>query len=449
MTPADTPLDPFAKAVMQLVTKQPPTAAITVYSTQGIKLIEKGSVVSPGLYERITQHSLSVPLQDSLQAQGSVTGKSLRATAELLFSQMPILARLIDKPAMQSLLLQALETLPLPAPIVFQLTVARDVQAGLYRHLVCTALVAGWLASGQTTSRVDISMLVTAGLLHDLGMLHVDPILLTPDAPLSREQRRQLYSHPLVSELLLQRHPEYSRELVRAVREHHEMLDGSGYPAGLTSSKISPWGRILSVSQVVSALIRPERPLGALRLSLLLRTNRHHFDPVLGQRVLAVLQLVLQADVSSQALLSPVSDESTEEAALQAASNPVVNPLERLICIDMVLTAWPGEFARNSDFAQVRRDGMALIGEQCVHMRRIFAETGATVAQLTLLSSLPSDDALNTELSLITRELAWQMRTLIRRVRRKWALAADEAYPEVLQSWLTQAEEACRDLINA
>ncbi len=224
--PADTLLDPFSAAVSQLVAKQPPTAVAAIYSAQGIKLIEKGAVVRPSIYERITQHRLSAPLQDSLQVQDSVTGKSLRSTAELLLSQMPVLVRLIETPAMQALLLQALETLPLPAPIVFQLTVARDTQPGLYRHLVCTALVAGWLASGQTTSRFDISMLVAAGLLHDLGMLHIDPILLTPDAPLSREQRRQLYSHPLVSELLLQRHHEYPTELIRAVREHHEMLDG-------------------------------------------------------------------------------------------------------------------------------------------------------------------------------------------------------------------------------
>ncbi len=193
-----------------------------------------------------------------------------------------------------------------------------------------------------------------------------------------------------------------------------------------------------------------------LRLSLLLRTNRHHFDSVLGQRVPVILHEVLQGSAPCP-VLPAATDEVVESAGLQVAPGPtltsVTNPLERLICIDMALTAWPGEFAHNPDFALVRREGMALIGEQCVHMRRIFAETGATVEQLTLLSTLlstlPSDDALNTELSLITRELAWQMRTLIRRVRRKWALSEDEVYPDALQSWLTQAEEACRDLIDA
>ncbi len=425
----------FTGAVHQLVDNRPPLASTAIYSSQGIKLIDKGARVDPRLYERLTQHQLASPLEDSLEAEDSVNGKALRTVAEDLIRQRPVLTHMLAKPALQTLLLESLESLPLPASIAFQLTVARDIHPDLYEYSIATALIAGWLASGQTSVRYDISMLMAGGLLHDLGMLHIDPILLQPDGSLSREQRRQLYSHPLVSALLLERHHDYPRELIRAVREHHEMLDGSGYPAGLAGDKISPWGRVLSLSQVVSALLRPGRGLRTLRLSLLLRTNRHHFDAELGDRVLQILQRMAEE-------ATPMT--ITEMASIDTLSDPV----ERLIRIDSLLADWPSSLVTDQRVSQARRNAMAIVTEQCTQMRRILAETGASSEQLAQLGDAADDETLLAELSLITRELAWQLRTLTRQVLRRWAAAPDEPLPPPLDQWLQRAEKASHELLE-
>lgn len=424
----------FQDAVLQLTEDRAPTAWTAIYSSQGIKLIDKGARVDPKLYERLMRHQLAQPLEYSLQAQDSVSGKSLRATAEKLIERRPLLGCMLEQTGLQAMLLDTLESVSLPPPIAFQLSVARDVHPALFQYCVCTALIAGWMATGPSAMRYDVSMLLTAGLLQDLGMLHLDPAMLKSEGTLTRDQRRQMYSHPLVSALLLERHHEFPRELIRAVREHHEMMDGSGYPAGLSGDKISRWGRILSLAQVVSALLRPSRGLSTLRLSLLLRTNRHQFDPALCDRVLAVVQRLGRDSVPAT---------PTEQGALE----PVSSPIAKLIAIDTLLAEWPAQLANDASATPARRAGMAAIGQQCDQMRRLLADVGANAEQLTQLGDDFDDEALLSELSLLAQEMAWQMRTVTRQAGDRWAAAPGESLPQPLQDWAFRVHERIADLV--
>ena len=423
----------FSAAVQQLTDTRPPQTTQAIYTSQGIKLIERGLVVDPGLYSRLLQHQLAAPLDESLQAQDTVTGKSLRAVAEDLIERRTVLERLFEKPGTRAHALEALEAVPLPAPIAFQLTVQRDVHPTLFSYSVCAALVAGWLGSTGAAMRYDTVMLSAGGLLQDLGMMHVDPVLLQPIGPLSPEQRRQLASHPLVSALLLERHHEYPRELIRGVREHHEVLDGSGYPSGLSADKISPWGRILGLAQVTSALLRPGRGQSTQRLSVLLRTTRQ-YDAVLAERLLLVVQRLVDDEVAP----SP-----TEMATIE----PLEDPVRRLIALDQALAAWPIAVADDTRLSAPRRAALAMAGAQCQQMRRLLADAGANSEQLAGLGSAEGDDSLHNELSLIARELAWQMRTQAAQVHQRWGVVPGEILPRALKDWIDLVEREIGGLL--
>jgi len=82
------------------------------------------------------------------------------------------------------------------------LTVAHELYPAIYEHLVLMSLVCAWLTSHQTHSQFDVGQAAAADLLHNLGILHVDPALLQRESVLDRNQRRQLYAYPLVSAAL-------------------------------------------------------------------------------------------------------------------------------------------------------------------------------------------------------------------------------------------------------
>ena len=422
----------FAKAVSQLGSERGMQTNRPVMGANGIKILDKGVRISPRLYERLVQHHPITPLEDAIAIDGAVSAKNLRAVGEELLDSNLVFSRMAEKPEDRKLLLDCLEAVPLPPSIIFQLTVVRDVHPVQFRYFVATALTSVWLGNRPQVMRNDLVMLAAAGLLHDLGMMHIDPVLLEPSTEISPEQRRQLYSHPLVSVLLLERHTEYRNDMLRAVREHHEVLDGSGYPAGLAATAIGAWGRIVSLAQVVASLVRPGRNHALLRLSVLLRTNRHRYDNALINRMLPLLQQ------------RPGVDTETTDSI----DNPVADPVRHLKAIYQVLQGWPAALAQDMRWSTARRSGLVFIGERCTRIHRTINESGVAPDQLENLDTDAITGLLADELSLIIRELAWQLRAVEREARRRWAAIAHEKLPESLAVWADEVDAICADLVD-
>jgi hypothetical protein len=111
---------------------------------------------------------------------------------------------------------------------------------------------------------------VLAGLLHDIGMLRIPAELLNHPGPLTDEQRRLMESHTTEGAELLRRVVPSKSWLVQAAAEHHERIDGTGYPAGLREGNLSTLVRLVSVCDVYAALCtpRPYRPALETRTAL-------------------------------------------------------------------------------------------------------------------------------------------------------------------------------------
>ena len=106
-----------------------------------------------------------------------------------------------------------------------------------------------------------VEVLRTAGLLHDVGMLAVPESILNTPRRLTPEEMTELHEHPGRGAELT-REAAFPKGVQEAIRSHHENVDGSGYPAGLSGDEIPLAGRILAVSDAYVALIsdRPHRP---------------------------------------------------------------------------------------------------------------------------------------------------------------------------------------------
>jgi putative nucleotidyltransferase with HDIG domain len=104
----------------------------------------------------------------------------------------------------------------------------------------------------------EISM---AGLLHDIGKLRVPAEILTKPGVLSALEMSLIREHPAQAYEIL-RHIDFPWPVADIVLQHHERLDGSGYPSGLRGEEIMLAARILGVADVVEAMAshRPYRP---------------------------------------------------------------------------------------------------------------------------------------------------------------------------------------------
>ncbi|MFI9628257.1 HD-GYP domain-containing protein [Streptomyces sp. NPDC052042] len=133
---------------------------------------------------------------------------------------------------------------------------------------------------GMDRGRLEV--LRFAGILHDVGKLGVPTRVLRKDGPLTPEERR-----------VIELHPEYGHEIVRgigflgearaAILHHHERMDGSGYPYGLSGREIPEFARVVAVADAFDAMTstrsyRRGRPVSAA-LAELRRCAGTQFDP--------------------------------------------------------------------------------------------------------------------------------------------------------------------------
>jgi response regulator RpfG family c-di-GMP phosphodiesterase len=422
----------FTRAVTELASKRTVITTRAIFNDQGIKIVEKGVAVQPNLYARLMQHHLSAPLEDSVSSPNCVSAATLRERLLAALERVPLYARMAAPASTRTLLLETMGRIPLPEAIAFQLTVASEMHPHLLDDLVETALVAAWLAIDPVrTSHARVLQAATVGVLHDIGMLHLHPALLDPHQPLDDAQRRQLYSHPLVSHILAQNQSAYPAEVLQGIADHHEFLDGSGYPRGLTDAQIGPLARILALAEVVVHAHAPGRIVSAQRLSVMLRMNMHRYDETLAKRVLELLRMELDSD--------------TDQPLLPLASNPV----HHLLAIDAALNHWPASLPSAHDWLQQRRKDFEAVSGQLQRLRFNLAQVGAAPDQLAQLGEDELDQGLQVELTLLVDEAAWQMRALARQCLHRCSTPTKGTAPPELGAWLQAVDSALVGIVQS
>jgi HD-GYP domain-containing protein (c-di-GMP phosphodiesterase class II) len=95
-----------------------------------------------------------------------------------------------------------------------------------------------------------------AGLVHDLGRLGVPNTIWDKHGPLSHAEKERVRLHPYFTERMLACSPALAPLAAIAV-QHHERMDGSGYPRGLAGGAVSPGGRLLAAADFYHSRIEP------------------------------------------------------------------------------------------------------------------------------------------------------------------------------------------------
>jgi len=374
-----------------------------IFDGQGVKLLAKGTRLDARMRERLVAHKLAQPLEQSVQILDGVLSESLGPVAEELQGRYPLLATLC-KHEFASPVAQSLANLRLNIPVQTLLTIYTDQQGGSLEHCVGVAMLSLALSRRLIPSGMERHRRITlAGLLHDVGELYIDPECLKATEPLSPENWRHIVSHPIIGYRVLRNDTVAGTAVAEIVLNHHERLDGFGYPRGIGEGGLALDSQILATSEWLMALIETSvAPLS--RASLVSRLMPGEFGAPLAE------------------VLKHASDTDESLAKWMEAQTPLTALLPRLENISRILQRFDENRAWiEAQISRSERPMQKLLQQAVDRMYRIkasFSSSGldseAGFKRLIDGLSTQEDPFLHQEVANLIREFAWRMNELER-----------------------------------
>ena len=265
----------FIRSVTDLADRRDIVASEDIYARGGMKLVRSGTKLSGNFYERLVAHKLLKPIEKSITVADASGVAEVIAMAHATAQRIPSLHPLLGD-SMLERLGNLLSGVTHPAALATKMTVMQEERPRLFEHSLIVATVSMVLGIRGEMSPKELRALALASFYHDIGELYIDPDIFTPTKPMSMEERRHLYVHPISGYLLLREFNELPAETALAVLQHHERLDGTGYPYRLTAESMSRVSRYLAVAEVAASLI--ERQGADRRIGIKFRMNVKKYD---------------------------------------------------------------------------------------------------------------------------------------------------------------------------
>lgn len=413
----------YVSAMTAMGERRQITVSEDIYAHDGRILVAKGRVVTSELREWLLDHKLLRPIDCCLDVADAVSADSLARDAARLIDENAFLGQLAYRSGDPLAMRHGMARLALPRRLIFKLTVAQEQQPELFRHLLVVALISHYLAIRAGLDEQDTTRLLAAALLHDVGELHTDPAVLDPRHRICEHEWRHICVHPITGYLIAREAGGLGEQVLAGILQHHERIDGSGYPYGLRDERVCRFARIIGLADVGAAILT--RFGSVARLDAVVRLNQGRYD----RQLLSFLQGGLRRNTAEAA---PAPIRRVTRAQLDTAL--------------YLLQDW-GELRA----ALCDSDGnppppeLAFLFERMLSVHSMLLQFGFDPDSIEGLLELAAEDPLiAAELSTALDEMNWQFRDLAREIEFRWDLmmrGVSAAQGERLVRWRSHLAE--------
>lgn len=245
----------------------------TIYHENGIILLAKGTELTDHLIRRLKEFNIytiyiedeisegieiveSIPEELRIEAINVITD-GLNALAEL-GSNAPNIQRITKSDrairSMQKIFKDIKNTLSENEKALNLLASTKVYENHVYNHSLNVAIYACQLAIENGLPIKNIEEIGLGAMLHDLGKLYISKDILNKPGKLTDEEYEEIKKHCQLGFDVLKKIHEIPLSVAHCAFQHHERIDGKGYPRGLKDAEIHKYAKILSVADVFDAL---------------------------------------------------------------------------------------------------------------------------------------------------------------------------------------------------
>lgn len=123
-----------------------------------------------------------------------------------------------------------------------------------FLHSIDTGIMAAFLGMSLNMKKESLKELTIGGILHDLGKIKIPHSIINKDGPLTDEEFGEMKKHPIYGRKLLEKNLSIPSAAIIGIEQHHEKVNGRGYPYGLQDHQISKFGKIICICDVYDAV---------------------------------------------------------------------------------------------------------------------------------------------------------------------------------------------------
>jgi len=132
----------------------------------------------------------------------------------------------------------------------------KSTETSVFEHMADVSLLSVITAKSMGMDKLDMRFLCFAALVHDVGKLMIPGEILGKPDKLNDTEMRVVKKHPLIGFDVLSGIDGINKHAPVVALQHHERLDGSGYPNGIKGNQIHLYSRIVAIADIYTALIR-------------------------------------------------------------------------------------------------------------------------------------------------------------------------------------------------
>jgi HD-GYP domain-containing protein (c-di-GMP phosphodiesterase class II) len=222
-----------------------------VHTLDGEEILPSGTILSDTTLEEVAARGKKVLSPPLLAMEFSTVRRDL-----LALTGRGVYRTIFGDEAEYRGLIRLLEMTRLPLPVLESIEFYKRNDPYTYHHILLVFALSSHLARNLLDGFDEILQEAAAGPFHDFGKICIPLEILTKKTALRKSERKALEHHTLAGFILLSYYLKDSGNLAAVVaRDHHERLDGSGYPRGiLLSSRLV---EIVAACDVYDALISP------------------------------------------------------------------------------------------------------------------------------------------------------------------------------------------------
>lgn len=424
MQPATCSNTAFVAHVAGVASELDIIVAEDIFDAAGAKVLAGEHRLTPELLERLSRHHLRKPIETSLICRNGLSARDLEHCAVDMCQNSAFLASVVGHEFRA--LRELFRTARIANFVQLVLSVQYETNPRFFAHSLQCALLAAALALRDETQIVAAEDALLAGLLHDFGELYMRTDLARNVAGSERLQWQQIAAHPEIGRYVALEFANCPASVAQAVYEHHERMDGSGYPRGAVGDALSPLGRLLEVVDTTCGILKGHHNRGA-HVKLAVSFVSGEFD----SHWVHLLVDAIRGSVASEIALSPSFD--------------IEKAIYRARLMSQCLNAARDDIDRIADGITLgarASDMMALAQHRIARLKGAWEATGIGVliaSDISHRTHFHADEEAFFDIAVVSRELIWRMRALARQMI--LTIERDELDPEgILEPILTALE---------